>query len=242
MKKYGLIGYPLSHSFSPSYFKEKYDKEGITDAEYKAYPMEDVAELRAMMDCENIVGLNVTIPHKESVIPLLDEVSEEAREVGAVNTIHHVDGKLVGYNTDVIGFRDSLKNFIEGACVDHALVLGSGGAAKAVAYVLKTLNIDYKIVSRSRGDIRYGDIGEDTIRDHQLIINTTPLGMYPNIEKCPDIPYSRLTDKHFLYDLVYNPEKTLFLKNGEQNGAAICNGLEMLYGQAEASWAIWNQI
>lgn len=240
MKKYGLIGYPLSHSFSPSYFKDKFIKEGISFSRYDLYPLERLEQFWEL-PLDEISGLNVTIPYKEKIIPYLDELSEEADKIGAVNTIAFREGRTVGYNTDVFGFQESLLTLIGDAAL-KALVLGTGGAAKAVCYVLDRLDIQYLMISRgNKGDMTYDELKKHHIEDHHLIINTTPLGMHPRIEECPDIPYKYLTYKHFLYDLVYNPEKTLFLNCGLNNHAKIMNGLQMLQLQAEKSWDIWNQ-
>ncbi len=238
--KLGLIGYPLSHSFSPGYFAEKFKNLGITGSEYKAYSIDDVSKIKTVFE-SGVTGLNVTIPYKEQVIPYLDSLSEEAKEIGAVNTIKIVDGKKIGHNTDVYGFQESLLGQLGDTKVEKALILGSGGAAKAVGFVLGRLGIDYQIVSRSKSNLSYADLDSEIIKDHKLIINTTPLGMYPNIDSCPNIPYGALSEKHFLYDLVYNPEKTLFLINGESEGCSIKNGNDMLILQAEKSWEIWNQ-
>lgn len=239
MRKFGLIGYPLSHSFSPRYFAEKFKKEGIEDAVYNLYPLEDISAFEALKN-KNISGLNVTIPYKETIIPYLDEISPEAQEIGAVNTIRFNAGRTIGYNTDVYGFETSLIRFIDRNEVKRALILGTGGAAKAVAYVLRKLWIPFLYVSRSAGDLPYDGVDKIVLDDHQLIINTTPLGMAPKVDTCPNIPYQYLSGKHFSYDLVYNPEKTLFLNNSSKNGAATLNGLSMLELQAEKSWEIWN--
>lgn len=238
--KLGLIGYPLGHTFSPTYFSTKFQELGISDSEYLAYPLEHIELIEGIFN-KGVDGLNVTIPYKEQVIPYLDELSDEAFEINAVNTIYIRNGRKVGYNTDAYGFEMSLKNLLGNVKVEKALVLGSGGASKAIKFVLKKLNIDYQIVSRSDQYLTYSALNDNIIDQHKLIINTTPLGMYPNEEECPDIPYSALTEKHFLYDLVYNPEKTLFLKKGELQGSSIKNGFEMLVLQAEKSWEIWNQ-
>lgn len=244
---FGLIGYPLSHSFSKGYFAQKFEKENISGFFYESFPLEAIKVFPELWEIlPNLKGLNVTIPYKEQVIPFLDEVQEAAAEIKAVNTIKKMpDGKLVGFNTDVVGFEQSLSRKAQGAGINlkKALVLGTGGAAKAVFYVLKKLNIDYKVVSRSRGkgDLLYGEISKKMILEVDLIINTTPLGMAPAIDTFPELPYEGLSEKHLLYDLVYNPEKTVFLRKGESQGAAIINGLEMLHIQAEAAWQIWNR-
>jgi shikimate dehydrogenase len=242
---YALIGYPLSHTFSPPYFNEKFEREGIANSHYIAMPISSIEELPTKWEqYPNLKGMNVTLPYKQSVIAYLDELSEGAQRIGAVNTIQFKDGKRIGHNTDAIGFEESLKELI-GATKKpllRALVLGNGGAAQAIFYVLEKLNIPYQKVSRSRqkGDLIYTDINEGVILGHSLIINTTPLGMSPHINTAPDLPYHALNAGHYLYDLVYNPEKTLFLQQGKKQGASIMNGLKMLYLQAEASWRIWN--
>ena len=239
-KTYGLIGYPLSHSFSPSYFSEKYRREQITDTAYKIFPLENI-ELLPKLLSKGVAGLNVTIPYKEQVIPYLDVLSEACRIVKAVNTIKIVDGKLYGYNTDVIGFRETLLELLAGNVPAKALVLGTGGAAKAIVYVLKSLGIKYTYISRKRPNLTYEELTQEFIKAHKLIINTTPLGMSPNDDTCPDIPFEYIGNEHFLYDLVYNPEKTIFLTKGAARGARTKNGYDMLIKQAEASWDIWNQ-
>ena len=249
MRYFGLIGKSLEYSFSPSYFKEKFLKEDINDALYNLYPLKSVAEIsRLIDDFLELSGLNVTIPYKESVIPYLDELDQSAKEIGAVNTIKfdriNSNLKLIGYNTDYLGFLDSLKPILEKKH-DKALIIGTGGSSKAIAYVLKLLKIDYKFVSRKPIDkdiLDYESLIDEIIKENLLIINTTPLGMYPNEELYPIIPYQSLTTDHILYDLIYNPKLTKFLKLGQEKGSAIKNGLEMLQIQAEYSWKIWNNI
>lgn len=238
---FGLIGYPLSHSYSPSWFHEKFLREGI-DAIYQAFPLQSIDEFPAwLLQHPDISGLNVTIPHKTAVIPFLDHLDESAKAIGAVNCIAFENGKRMGYNTDWCGFRDSLQPLLT---IHHkkALILGSGGAAKAVAYALQQLGIPFKVVSRGQPDgpfLDYDAITPALLKEFRLIINTTPLGMAPQENSKPEIPYHSLTDRHLLYDLIYNPAETEFLKLGKANGAAIKNGLEMLHLQAEASWKIW---
>lgn len=247
MKTYGLIGYPLEHSFSRGYFSEKFKNENI-DAQYLNFSIPTIDEcVNIWNENDSIVGLNVTIPYKETIIPFLDELSEEAAEIGAVNVIKVIkkDGKKIirGYNSDVIGFRESLKPLLK-PYHTNALILGSGGASKAVAYALMKLNISYKIVSRTpKGDnqISYNDITSEMFETHKVIVNTSPLGMFPNVDKAPSLPYSEVTDKHLFFDLVYNPEETLFLKKGKEKGATIKNGLDMLHLQAKGAWEIWNK-
>ena len=242
MKQYGLIGYPLSHSFSKGYFAEKFAKENIVDCKYDVFPLEKIEDFVELCnDKKNLIGLNVTIPYKEKIIPFLDELDETAANIGAVNTIKFSNGKEIGYNSDAYGFEMSLKPLLK----QHhtkALILGTGGASKAVEYVLRKLGISFQYVSRNKNEkaISYEELNEAIIQHSKLIINTTPIGMYPNIDTAPDIPYNVLTEKHLLYDLVYNPEETLFLKKGKEKGAQTKNGLEMLYLQAERSWEIWN--
>lgn len=236
---YGLIGYPLSHSFSPAYFNNKFATENI-DARYDAYAIPSVEDLKTLLlEHPQLKGFNVTIPYKERVLPLLYETDAAAREIGAVNCIKIEVGKLIGYNTDHIGFAESLKPLLQPQHT-HALILGTGGAAKAVMFALSQLDIEYKIVSRTGGDMQYADVDEEIMDKYRLIINTTPLGMYPAINTAPEIPYQFIDSSHLLYDLVYNPEETLFLQKGKQQGATIKNGYEMLILQAEASWQIWN--
>jgi shikimate dehydrogenase len=246
MRVFGLIGYPLSHSFSPGYFAQKFSKEGINDASYRLFPIETIDKLNELLASEpNIIGLNVTIPYKQQVIPLLNELDETALDIGAVNTIlvsKTSNGiNLKGYNTDVIGVRESLRG------QEHhknALILGNGGATKAVAYTLMQLGINYTIVSRMPKEptqLSYDQLSEKIIQKNTLIINTTPLGMSPNINDCPPIPYQAMGPNHFIFDLIYNPEETLFMKKAHQNGAQTLNGKLMLFSQAEASWQLWNK-
>lgn len=238
-RQFGLIGYPLSHTFSPSYFAKKYEEEGINDAIYKACPLEKIEMVEALFETHN--GINVTIPYKEQVIPFLDELDEAAAKIGAVNTIKVENGRTKGFNTDVYGFEASLKPLLT-PHHQKALVFGTGGASKAIVYVLEHLNIPHFLVSRKpKSDcITYEDISEDLAEEYKLLINTTPLGMSPNVNQAVLFPYNRITDKHLLYDLVYNPEETLFLKKGREKNATTKNGLEMLHLQAEKSWQIWN--
>lgn len=244
-KLYGLIGYPLSHSFSRRYFTEKFEREGIADCAYRLFELKKIDRLPDLLAGEpRLRGLNVTIPYKEAVVPYLDVLQAEAKGVGAVNTIDIRDSRLTGYNTDVYGFEVSLRRFLieNDAAPEAALVLGTGGAAKAVNFTLDKLGIRKTTVSRnsSRGHLVYHDIDREVLEEHTLIINTTPLGMTPDIETFPILPYEYLKPGHLLYDLVYNPEKTLFLEKGSRRGCAIKNGLEMLHLQAERAWAIWN--
>jgi shikimate dehydrogenase len=244
MKQYGLIGYPLSHSFSKGFFGEKFEKEHITGCAYDNFPIPGINEFPALLEQHpQLQGLNVTIPYKEAVIPFLDELSDAAARIRAVNCIHFRDGKKKGYNTDVIGFSKSLQPLLR-PHHQQALVLGTGGAAKAIMYALEQLGITYAVVSRqaANGAISYESLTKEILDTHTLIVNTTPLGMYPKVDTFPEIPYQYLSSQHLLYDLVYNPAETAFLQKGAAQGAAIKNGHEMLILQAEASWEIWNSL
>ncbi len=241
MKQYGLIGYPLGHSFSKKYFDEKFAKENLQDCSFELFPIEKIeAFTEIISNSKNLQGLAVTIPHKEAIMPLLTEISDAAKAIGAVNCIKIIDGKAIGYNTDVIGFEKSLLPLLQPHHT-KALVLGTGGASKAVQYVLKKLGISFLLVSRNKtvNTITYEDISKEIIQIHTLIINSTPLGMTPNERGFPNISYEQLTAKHLLYDLIYKPEKTLFLQKGEAQGCVIKNGFEMLILQAEENWEIW---
>lgn len=247
MDKYGLIGYPLGHSFSKTYFNQKFAAEKI-DAEYVNFEIPDVKELRNVLkENPNLKGLNVTLPYKTQVISLLDEMDEDARLIGAVNVIKFTKGlfgktKLKGYNSDIIGFKQSIEPLLNESH-RKALILGTGGASKAVFQGLKQVGIASTLVSRTPGEsgITYNEITAKTIEQYTVIVNTTPVGMYPNIEECPAIPYDLLTPKHLLYDLLYNPDETLFMKKGKEKGTVVKNGLEMLLLQAFAAWEIWQR-
>ena len=240
-RKFGLVGFPLTHSFSARYFTDKFNREGITDCVYENYPIESIEELPSLIKQENLSGINVTIPYKESVIEYLDEIDSAADAIGAVNCIKISDGKLTGYNTDVYGFRESLKKFIGDAKL-KALILGTGGSSKAVAFALGQLNIPYQFVSRRKKAewFTYIELTADIICEYQLIINTTPMGMFPKSEAKPKLPFEHLTPSHYLFDLIYNPEETQFLHQGKLHGSHTKNGLEMLHIQAEKAWEIWN--
>ena len=237
MRTFGLIGKTLSHSFSEVYFNEKFLKEDISDAEYKNFELNNISEFTDLISKMKLSGLNVTIPYKESVIPFLDELTPQAKAIGAVNTIQFKDNKLIGHNTDTIGFSQSIYPFLNER--NKALILGNGGASKAIQYALKTLNIEYKIVSR-KSSFDYSDISSKTIGYYDIIINTTPLGTYPKIADFPQIPYKELNENHLLFDLIYNPIESTFLRFGKTKNCSIKNGLEMLEIQAESSWNIWN--
>lgn len=244
MNKLGLLGRNISYSFSRSYFKKKFEDEQITNTTYENFDIPSIEELpKIIISNPDIKGLNVTIPYKEEVIPFLTKLNKKAKAIGAVNTIKvNKKGKLVGYNTDCYGFKKSLKPYLKKRH-KSALILGTGGASKAIAYTLKKLGIKYSYVSRTASDqvkYTYGELTESIIAEHLLIINCTPLGTFPNIENHPDIPYNGITDKHILFDLIYNPEETTFLKLGKERGATIINGLDMLIFQAEKAWSIWD--
>lgn len=239
---YGLIGRKLGHSFSGKFFTEKFRTEGI-DAEYRNFELETIGQLTDMLAGNpNLRGFNVTMPYKEEILPFLDSLTPEAQRIGAVNCVKIDDGRLTGHNTDVYGFRNSLLGLI-GDARPQALVLGTGGASKAVHFVLHELGIPFGTVSRSRdnGEYTYENLAAtpEIVTGHKLIVNSTPLGMFPHTDTYPDIPYSAVTPEHFLFDLVYNPEQTVFMTKGEEQGAKACNGYEMLTGQAERSWDIW---
>ena len=242
----GLVGKNISSSFSKGYFAEKFEKEGLSDHEYVNFDIQSIDEFPKIIHefRFQLKGLNVTIPYKQEVFQHLDKVHKVAKKVGAVNTIRFTKrGNLKGYNTDVFGFKNSLEPLLK----EHhkrALILGTGGASKAIAYVLKSLEIEYFKVSRNpvkNKEISYDDLSRELVVNHTLIINCTPLGTFPNVTQKPNIPYQYLNENHLLYDLIYNPEKTAFLKEGEKKGAQIKNGLEMLIGQAEEAWRIWNK-
>lgn len=242
MDKYGIIGYPLGHSFSRAFFTEKFQREHI-DAEYVNFEIPSADMLPGIVQANpNLRGLNVTLPHKEAVIPILDELSDEAKEIGAVNVIRVRDGRLKGFNSDIIGFMDSIRPLLK-PWHQHALVLGTGGASRAIRVGLQRLGIEWTYVSRTPapGRLTYADLTSELMEHYQVIVNCSPVGMFPHVDACPDIPYQLLTGRHLLYDLVYNPQETLFLKRGAEHGAAVKNGLEMLHLQALASWRFWNE-
>lgn len=246
MDKYGIIGYPLGHSFSPGFFNEKFRNEGI-DAVYERYELSQIDLLPEIIASNpELCGLNVTIPYKQQIMQYLDELSEEAREIGAVNVVKVThNGKnvhLKGFNSDVIGFSRSIEPLLE-KHHKKALILGTGGAAQAIDYGLKQLGLETIKVSRyERPDtIQYDKITPDVIKEYKVIINCTPIGMYPNTEECPNLPYEAMDSQHLLYDLIYNPDTTLFMKKGMERGAVVKNGLEMLLLQAYASWEFWHE-
>lgn len=242
MRHFGIIGYPLLHSFSAKYFNEKFATEHI-DAEYSLYPLEenewhkeDGKRIKELMD--TLDGMNVTLPYKQTIIPYLDRLDETAEVIGAVNVVY----KHVGYNTDCLGFMASIRPLLR-TFDKKALVLGTGGASKAVCYGLRKLGIEPTLVSRTpvNGILGYKDLSAEVIAEHSIIVNCTPLGMLPDVDTCPDIPYELISDQHLLFDCVYNPEETLFLRKGKAQGATIRNGIEMLVGQAQAAWKIWTE-
>jgi len=242
MKRFGLIGKTLKHSFSKTYFEKKFIEQHITDCSYDNFELQSINELPRLVESNRgLKGLNVTIPYKEEVLQFLKSANDVVNNVGACNCIKITGVELVGFNTDAIAFKSSLQKYLQ---PHHkcALVLGTGGASKAIQYALKDLHIDFILISRHKkqNQLGYEDVGEDLINAHQIIINTTPIGMYPNINEDPPIPYGALNSQHLLYDLTYNPSKTKFLKQGEARGAQIINGYEMLLAQAEESWRIWN--
>lgn len=242
--KFGLVGRDISYSFSRGYFADKFKNENLPHS-YVNFDLQSIDELGAIIEnTPNLKGLNVTIPYKEEVIPMLDGLNKRARKIGAVNTIRITRShKLIGYNTDYYGFRNSLKPHLK-KHHKRALILGTGGASKAIAYALKKLKIEFDYVSRAKKEgvtFLYSDLTDEIIASYSIIINCTPIGTFPNINECPAIPYDAITEKHILYDLIYNPEQTKFLSTGNLKGATTINGLEMLRLQAEKSWQIWNK-
>ncbi|HEX7013952.1 MAG TPA: shikimate dehydrogenase [Cyclobacteriaceae bacterium] len=244
-KVYGLIGLTISHSFSKTYFEEKFFREGLRDCRYELFPLKKVEDIETLFaENKDLQGLNVTIPYKESVMKHLDEVYPVAKFIGAVNVIKIRDGKRIGFNTDSDAFYETAKAWLPEKHTMKALVLGTGGSSKAVQKALKKMEIPYKTVSRTKGhgDYAYEDLKKNPaiIRESRLLINTTPLGMHPDTDAMPPIEYDQIGKEHYVYDLIYNPARTLFLQKAEMRGATIKNGLEMLYVQAEKSWEIWN--
>lgn len=244
MKRFGLIGKKLGHSFSAKYFAEKFEREGLQECDYSLYELPEIECVKEFMLTPDLVGFNVTIPYKQQIIPYLDALDAQAREVGAVNCVKiERDGRRVGYNTDVDGIRLSLDKLLGGEKVGSALVLGTGGAAQAVQYVLRERGVNYKVVSRdaNKADLIYDDLDQEVMSAHRLIINASPVGMYPACDNAPNIPYAMLSGSHFLFDLVYNPLTTRFMELGAEQGAATLSGIDMLYAQAESAWKIWNR-
>jgi len=247
MNCYGLIGYPLTHSFSKKYFADKFKREGILNCSYENFPIEDIGQLpRLVNEQTDLKGLNVTIPYKEQVIPYLDQLDDDIQAIGAVNTIRiyrqEKTIRMKGFNTDVYGFQNSIKPYIPNHS-KYALILGTGGASKAAAFALKQMGFNFTFVSRnprSSNQISYSQLTQEIVQRAVFIINTSPAGMYPRTDTCPDIPYKYITSGHVLFDLIYNPPETRFLANGKKMGAVTINGLHMLQLQAEKSWEIWN--
>lgn len=244
MRQFGLIGYPLGHSFSKRFFTDKFQSEGI-EAAYETYPLENIELFPSLIQDIELSGLNVTIPYKEQVIPFLDEMDDAAAEIGAVNVIKFIRSNdrltLKGYNSDAAGFEQSLTPYLQPHHT-KALILGTGGASKAIRYVLNKLGIQTQYVSRtaSESKISYNQLSNELMDEYKLIVNASPLGTFPNVDTCPDIPYEFLTEKHLLFDVVYNPAETLFMKKGKEKGATVINGEPMLIGQALVAWSIWN--
>ena len=245
-KLYGLLGKNISYSFSRGYFSEKFEKLGYNKThQYVNFDLQHIEELATVLkkDKETLAGINVTIPYKQDVMMYLDSIDEDAKKIGAVNTLKFLeDGTIKGFNTDYYGFKNSIQPLMK-PYNTKALILGSGGASKAIGYAFEKMGIAYKFVSRTKKDniLTYSELNKSIIDDYTIIVNSTPLGTYPNIETCPDIPYEHLSDKHLLYDLTYNPEVTTFLRLGKEKGATIKNGYQMLELQAEKSWEIWGK-
>lgn len=240
--KFGLVGKDISYSFSKGYFTKKFSELELSDHSYENFDLQSISEFKEIiLRNSTIKGLNVTIPYKQEVIPYLDKLNKKAKKIGAVNTIQFTKKGLKGYNTDFYGFQKSIEPYLKNHH-EKALILGTGGASKAVSFVFDELNIKHKFVSRTpkKNQFSYEDLDQKILSNYTIIVNCTPLGTHPNIEQKPGIPYSFLTAKHLLFDLIYNPEKTAFLQEGEALGASICNGHKMLEFQAEKSWEIWN--
>jgi len=243
MKQYGLIGKSLSHSFSKQYFTSKFEKEKIEDCRFDLFELEKIEHIKDLLNNNpDLKGFSVTLPYKESIIPYLDEMDAIVEDIGACNCVKVEGGKLIGYNTDIDGFMTSFLAVLE-MHHDQAIVLGNGGAAKAVIYSLEQWSLDPLVVARhpkSKHELAWNKLSKEIINKHKIIINTTPAGMFPNVNECPDIPYEGIDRFHLVYDLIYNPKKTLFLKKAEKQGASIKNGMEMLEQQADTAWIIWN--
>lgn len=242
MREFGLIGKTLQHSFSAKYFNDKFQNEGITDCNYQLFELENIEDIRGLISSSpNLKGFNITIPYKESIIPYLDVVDDVVREIGACNCVKIINGKLHGFNTDVIGFMISILPLIEHQH-HSAIILGNGGSSKAVIYALEQMSIDYQVIARNardKNEILWQDINKALIEEHKVIINTTPLGMWPKVDDFPNIPYEAIDRFHLAYDLIYNPTTTKFLEKADAQDAVIKNGMEMLTEQAEAAWGIW---
>ncbi len=244
MRKFGLIGETLKHSFSANYFAEKFEREVITDCSYELFELPSIEHITELISSTpELCGFNITIPYKQQIIPYLDSIDIEAERIGAINCVRIVDGKLHGYNTDIVGLRESIKRLLGNQVVDRALILGTGGASQAVQYLLGEMSIEFELVSRDphKATVTYDSISPELVSQSKLIINTTPLGTYPNVESAPSLPYAYVSPSHYMFDLVYNPPLTQFLSYGEQRGAHTLNGAVMLLEQAEESWRIWNR-
>ncbi|MEO7044379.1 MAG: shikimate dehydrogenase [Ferruginibacter sp.] len=243
MNLFGLIGFPLGHSFSKKYFTQKFEKEGLDNCHFELYPLQQINEFTSLINQHpDLKGIAVTIPYKQSVMPFLQSISDEAMEIGAVNCIKILPGEMIGYNTDVIGFQQSFKSILK-PHHKKALVLGTGGSSKAVQFALNKLNIPFLLVSRAAegaNTIAYSEVNENLLNEYSIIINCTPVGMHPNEAAMPAIPYQFITSQHYLYDLIYAPEETRFLLQGKLKGADVKNGYDMLVIQAEENWKIWN--
>jgi shikimate dehydrogenase len=243
MKTFGLIGKSLSHSFSQQYFAEKFLQNNVHDTEYLPFSLDNIQEVKELFKHPSLFGFNVTIPYKTEIIPFLDDLDPVVQEIGAVNCVVKQNNRWVGYNTDVVGFEETLQQVENGRSGNSAIILGTGGASKAVSYVLSQKKIPFQLISRKKTEktITYNEVTDELIHQSTFIINTTPLGMFPNINEKPPIPYSALNSNHILIDLIYNPEETLFLKEGNKCGAFVINGLEMLKAQAEESWKLFKR-
>ncbi|MFI3323537.1 MAG: shikimate dehydrogenase [Rikenellaceae bacterium] len=243
MRKFGLIGKTLKHSFSANYFAAKFEREKITDCSYSLFELEGIEQIRELIEREaDLCGFNITIPYKQQIFPYLDSIDIEAERIGAVNCVRIENGLLKGYNADIVGLRASMAKLLGGAYISRALVLGTGGASSAVQYMLGEMGIEFELVSRDplKSSLTYSTLSPEEITRSELIINTTPLGTYPDTQSCPSLPYAFVSPSHYLFDLVYNPPLTQFLSYGEQRGAHTLNGETMLLAQAEESWRIWN--
>lgn len=242
--RFGLVGKNISYSFSKGYFAKKFHNLGLMDHSYENFDLKDIKKFQDLIaNNRDLKGLNVTIPYKEAVIPYLDELDEQSGKIGAVNTIQFTEKGLKGFNTDAYGFQKTLESALPSPYFDKALILGTGGASKAISFVLGELDIDHKFVSRSPdvNQFSYQGLDEKIIQNHHILINCTPLGTYPNVKEKPDIPYEYISSAHLLFDLIYNPETTAFLKEGKKRGAKIINGLHMLEQQADRAWEIWQE-
>lgn len=243
MKKFGLVGKNIDYSFSRGYFADKFKKKGLLDCSYENFDLKEIEGIKSVFKTHGLKGLNVTIPYKKKVLPFLDKLSPQSKKIGAVNTIaFNENGETTGHNTDVHGFKKSLLEATKKLPVS-ALILGTGGASAAIAFALETLNIQFNFVSRNpkQGQLSYENVETEILKINQLIINTSPIGTFPNTEKCPSIPYDELNGSHTLFDLIYNPLETLFLRKGKEMGCTVSNGQKMLEYQAEKSWEIWNE-